>query len=248
MPGQRGMLLSLYQKCVFCIRLPVTGFRPGSFRFSLSVLLLILSLSFLAGACKRDKGQEGSWNNLEKDESVSREALPPEPTPPPSGYILGTDDVIHILIYNEPDLTTVARIGFDGFIEMPLIGKVPANGLTQEELASGIETKLEQGYLVNPDVRVTLQEFRQNMVYLMGQVAVPGPYRITHGNTLMEMVSKAGGFSPIAKQKKVKIIRSLHEGSQTFYVDATRITDDGLLKEDIVLLPGDMIIVPERFF
>jgi polysaccharide biosynthesis/export protein len=97
-------------------------------------------------------------------------------------------------------------------------------------------------------VRIALQEYRQNMVYLMGQVAVPGPYRLTHGNTLMEMVSKAGGFTPIAKRKKVKVIRAAGGKSEVFYVDATRITDQGKLEEDPVLMPGDMVVVPERFF
>jgi len=162
--------------------------------------------------------------------------------------VLGSDDILHVLVYGEPDLTTVARVGGDGSIEMPLVGKVPAQGRTPEELADGIRARLKDGYLVNPDVRVVLQEYRQNMVYLMGQVAVPGPYRITHGNTLMETVSKAGGFTPIARRKKVKIIRNTGATSQVFFVDAARITDEGKLEEDVALMPGDLIIVPERFF
>lgn len=226
----------------------MSGSTPGCLKFFRTFLVLLLAASFLLSACKREghRGPEASGSVPAEPRFHSPPS--PDPAPPPSGYVLGTDDVIHILIYNEPDLTTVARVGLDGFIEMPLIGKIRASGLTQEELAGRLETKLEEGYLVNPDVRIALQEFRQSMIYLLGQVAVPGPYRITHGNTLMEIVSKAGGFTPIAKQKKVKIIRISKEGSQVFYVDATRITDDGMLEKDVVLLPGDMIIVPERFF
>ncbi len=214
----------------------------------LFLLLLLPCLAWLV-SCKTAGQPAGATldNDIRKD-GLHTGAPASEPAPPPSGYILGTDDVIHILVYGEPDLTTVARVSRDGTVEMPLIGKLPASGLNQEELARSIKERLEAGYLVQPDVRIVLQEFRQNMVYLMGQVAVPGPYRITHGNTLMEIISKAGGFTPIAKRKKVKIIRSGRDRSRVFYMDASRITDEGRLEEDVVLMPGDMIIVPERFF
>lgn len=175
---------------------------------------------------------------------------PPSSTPPalPPGYRLGAEDVLNILVYGEPDLTTIARVSRSGFIVMPLIGEVQAAGLTPEELKQRIEEELRAGYLVNPDVQIILQQYRQEMVHLFGQVGTPGPFRITHGDTLLEVVSKAGGFTPIANRKKVKIIRRGDGGSRVIFVNATRITDQGRLQEDVPLLPGDVIIVPERFF
>ena len=82
----------------------------------------------------------------------------------------------------------------------------------------------------------------------MGQVATPGPYRITHGNTLMGTISKAGGFTPIAKRNRVKIIRTENGKSRVFFVDTLRITKEGKMEDDVLLKPGDVIIVPERLF
>ncbi len=165
-----------------------------------------------------------------------------------SDYIIGSGDVLNILVYGEPDLTVVSRVSNEGFIELPLIGRVRASGRTAPELKQAIEAKFKQGYLVNPSVQVLLQDYKQNVVHLMGQVATPGPYRITHSNTLMGTISKAGGFTPIAKRNKVKIIRREDGGSRVFYVDTLRITKDGKLEDDVLLKPGDVIIVPERFF
>jgi polysaccharide export outer membrane protein len=155
---------------------------------------------------------------------------------------------MNVLVYMEPDLTGMVRVSNEGFIELPLIGPVRAAGLTASELKRSIESELREGYLVNPDVQIILQEYKQDVVHLMGQVATPGPYRITHNNTLMGTISKAGGFTPIAKRSKVKIIRKENGGSRVFFVDTVRITKEGKLQEDVLLLPGDVIIVPERFF
>lgn len=155
---------------------------------------------------------------------------------------------MNVLVYGEPDLTSIVRVSNEGFIELPMVGKVRAGGSTAPELKERIEARLQEGYLVNPDVQIILQEYKQDVVHLMGQVATPGPYRITHANTLMGTISMAGGFTPIAKLKKVKIIRKENGGSKVFFVDTTAITQEGRLQDDVLLMPGDVIIVPERFF
>jgi polysaccharide export outer membrane protein len=173
----------------------------------------------------------------------------PTLTPTPNAdYKLGSGDMMNILVYGEPDLTAIVRVSREGSIELPLIGKVQASGSTTRELKERIEARLKDGYLVKPDVQIILQEYKQDVVHLMGQVGAPGPYRITHANTLMGTISKAGGFTPIAKRSKVKIIRRENGGSKVFFVDMTAITKEGRLQDDVVLMPGDVIIVPERFF
>ncbi len=167
---------------------------------------------------------------------------------PTSDYTIGSGDLMNVLVYGEPDLTAIVRVSNEGFIELPLVGKVRASGFTAPELKKSIEARLSEGYLVHPDVQIILQEYKQDVVHLMGQVGTPGPYRITHSNTLMGTISKAGGFTPIAKRNKVKIIRKENGGSRVFYVDTVRITKEGNLQDDVLLMPGDVIIVPERFF
>ncbi len=186
-----------------------------------------------------------------QDESPAPRTGQEEPSSsstPTADYTIGPGDLMHVLVYGEPDLTSIVRVSNEGFIELPLVGKVRASGSTTQELKEKIEARLKEGYLVNPDVQIILQEYKQDVVHLMGQVATPGPYRVTHGNTLMGTISKAGGFTPIAKRKKVKIIRKENGGSKVFFVDMTAITKEGRLQDDVLLMPGDVVIVPERFF
>ncbi len=211
-----------------------------------SIFILLMTLACLPSRPTGSDPFPGDYPSAALPELNPNMSTPPDLSPP--GYRLGPDDVVNILVYTEPDLTTVSRVSQDGFIDFPLIGEIYASGLTRQELSTRIEERLLDGFLVNPDVTVMFQQYRQHMVYLMGEITVPGPYRITHGNTLLEMISKAGDFTPIAKRSKVKIIRPTDGESSVFYVDASRITDKGRLDEDVVLMPGDIIIVPERFF
>ncbi len=212
-----------------------------------AILLLLLPL-FGPLSCslfQRTEPKEqpaDSWNLPAGPEDPS---LSPAPT---SDYTIGSGDLMNVLVYGEPDLTAIVRVSNEGFIELPLVGKVRASGFTAPELKKSIEARLSEGYLVHPDVQIILQEYKQDVVHLMGQVGTPGPYRITHSNTLMGTISKAGGFTPIAKRNKVKIIRKENGGSRVFYVDTVRITKEGNLQDDVLLMPGDVIIVPERFF
>lgn len=181
------------------------------------------------------------------DTAVARSGLV-EGAAPPTGYRLGPEDVFNVLVVGEPELTTVARVGRDGFIEMPLVGRILAAGLTVEELTQRIEEALRAGYLANPDVQIILQQYRQDVVHLFGQVGTPGPFRLTHGDTLVEVISKAGGFTPIAKRKAVRILRKEGDRTRVIVVNVRRILDEGRLEEDVALQPGDVVIVPERFF
>lgn len=213
-----------------------------------AILLLILLLLVGPASCSLFRNAEPTDPSIDAPDPPAGEGLGDLPPPLTSDYRMGTGDLMNVLVYGEPDLTGVVRVSNEGYIELPLIGQVRASGLTAPELKRSIEEKLRNGYLVNPDVQIILQEYRQDVVHLMGQVATPGPYRITHENTLMGTISKAGGFTPIAKRNKVKIIRKTNGESRVFFVDTLRITREGKLQEDVLLLPGDVVIVPERFF
>ena len=219
---------------------------PPPLRRVAIVLLFLLWVGPLScGLFRQAEPKEQPLEPRSPPEGLEDVSLPPAPT---SDYTIGTGDLMNVLVYGEPDLTSIARVSHEGYIELPLIGKVRAAGSTAPELKQRIEARLKEGYLVSPDVQIVLQEYKQDVIHLMGQIATPGPYRITHSETLMGTISKAGGFTPIAKRNKVKIIRRENGGSRVFFVDTTLITKEGKLQEDVLLMPGDVIIVPERFF
>jgi len=110
-------------------------------------------------------------------------------------YILGPADVIKIDILNVPELSkTTVRISNDGTISLPLIGRVPAAGLTADQLRQELEEKWGENYLQDPQVTVFVEQFKATPVSVIGAVEKPGLYPLTGRRTLVEMLSMAGGL------------------------------------------------------
>jgi polysaccharide export outer membrane protein len=127
-------------------------------------------------------------------------------------------------------------------ISMPLLGDVQAAGLTPLMLASEIEKQLEKYYL-HPNVSVVVDQIHSKIVYLLGKVAKPGPIEMKPGMTLLEAISSGGGLSEFANKKKIYILRDDEAGRQKIparYKEAL----DGDRTLDVVLKPGDTIVVP----
>lgn len=155
-----------------------------------------------------------------------------------SDYMIGSGDVLKIAIYDHPDLLTIARVDNEGDILLPLAGTVRVGGLTTASASQTIATKLGAGYIVNPQASVFVEEFRSRVVYVTGQVNRPSTFTIEPETTVIKAITMAGGFTPLASQGRMKIIRKIR-GVEI------------VLKKvplDEKLMPGDVIIIPESFF
>lgn len=120
-----------------------------------------------------------------------------------SDYKVGPGDVVKIDIYDHPDLATVARIGNDGSITLPLAGRLLIGGLSTSQAADVIAKSLAGDYVINPQVSVFVQEFKSKKVVIVGEVARPGLYELSRPTTLLELISQAGGPTRNAGQKAV---------------------------------------------
>jgi polysaccharide export outer membrane protein len=119
-----------------------------------------------------------------------------QPTTRSADYVLGSEDVLNIGVFDVPELSNlVVRIANDGSITLPLIGRVQAAGLTPTQLRTELETDWGKSYLRNPQVTVFLQEFHARPVSVIGAVEKPGLYPLTAPRTLVEMLSLAGGLA-----------------------------------------------------
>lgn len=171
----------------------------------------------------------------------------PTSTPPSEAdTALGPGDVFQVRVYGEEDLSGSYQVAGDGTINFPLIGAVTVAGLTPTEVQVELQRRLADGYLKNPQVSVLLTESRSKKVSVLGQVKSPGTFPYTDQMTIIEAITKAGGFTPIAKKNSVRVTRTTH-GKQARIVVAVEDISQGKAP-NFVLHPGDVVFVPERAF
>jgi polysaccharide export outer membrane protein len=159
-------------------------------------------------------------------------------------YVVGERDVLRVTVYDHPDLTTVGRVSGEGTFFFPFLGDVKVKGLTIPQIAVKISSQLADGYIVNPQVSVFIEEYRSRKVLLIGEVTRPGPYELTGPTTLLELLSRAGLLSGNAGDEAI-IKRKLSEGEQTVKIDLGRLIEKGDTTVDLVLQDGDTIYIPK---
>ncbi|HEX8217507.1 MAG TPA: polysaccharide biosynthesis/export family protein [Allosphingosinicella sp.] len=152
-----------------------------------------------------------------------------------SDYRLGTGDKLRISLYGDESFGGEFEVGSDGAISLPLIGAVPAAGLTEAELRTRIEQKLADGYYRTPRITAEVIEFRP--FYILGEVNRPGVYPYVSNLTLAQAVATAGGYTYRANSRVVAIKRAREE-------QEVRVQSDQALR----IQPGDTIRVLERRF
>lgn len=150
-------------------------------------------------------------------------------------YRLAPDDKVKITVFGEEDLTGQYMVGSDGNLSFPLIGMVPAGGLTLAELQEALSTRLAAAYLKSPKVSADIVEYRP--FYILGEVNKAGQYPYRVGMTVNAAVATAGGFTYRANKKKVVIQHFGATGERRYRLDS-----------DLLVSPGDTIRILERFF
>lgn len=160
-------------------------------------------------------------------------------------YLIGAGDVLKIAVYDHPDLNVTVRVNSDGSILFPLIGGVQVTGLTVGQAAATLGAALADGYIVNPQVSVFVEEFRSRKAIIMGQVKNPGLYELSGPSSLLELISKAGGLTPDAGAT-VSIKRKatgLTAAEQLITLNLRDLTEKGDASQDLVVLDGDSVFV-----
>lgn len=169
----------------------------------------------------------------------------------PSEFLLGPEDVLKVTVWKSPDLSGEVPIRPDGTITMPLIGDVPAAGLTANVLAKRIADRLTE-YMSAPIVTVQVKEVNSYFIYVLGEVAKPGKYPLKSYANVMQGIALAGGFAPFANKNKIKVLRNVSTGSEGHeekHQIQIPVRYDDILKGtavpgNFVLLSGDVIVVP----
>ncbi|MBD3307883.1 hypothetical protein GF339_15740 [candidate division KSB3 bacterium] len=169
-------------------------------------------------------------------------------------YVIGAEDVLNIKVWGHEDLTREVSVAADGYFSFPLIGRVKAEGLTVRSLENKIATLLNKDYIVNPQVTISVAEFRSKKVFVLGEVVKPGAYYLSKNDTLLEVISKAGGVTQTAGREIIIVRPRTGAGqqptsltsrdSQLIHVDLRSLIA-GALQENIAVQDNDTIYVPK---
>jgi len=159
-------------------------------------------------------------------------------------FKLGTGDVIKIEVFEQPELTTTAKVSITGNVVMPLVGAIKASGLTTQQTEKTIAKSLTQGgFVKRPQVVVTLIQVHSQQVSVLGHVVKPGKFPIEGPTTLIDLLASAGGLNDDASQV-VLVIRSEKGKKSTMKIDTGEFFS-GEVASNISLKGGDIVLVPK---
>lgn len=162
-------------------------------------------------------------------------------------YLIGVNDVLRIRVWKQPELSLEeVTVRPDGKISVPLLDDVVAVGLTPAELKGVLTERLEE-YIVAPNVTVVVVQINSKQIYVIGEVNRVGPMRLMGGMRVVDALSTAGGFRAFADKRGIKVIRNLNgSGPIEFVFDYEDFVNGKNLEQNILLLPGDRVVVPEQ--
>lgn len=163
----------------------------------------------------------------------------------PRDYLIGGGDTIKVTVYDQPDLTTEARVSQDdGTIAFPLLGEVALAGLSPEQAGEKIASLLRGGgYIKNPQVGITVKDFRSQKIPVMGQVNKPGEYLLMGESKVVDLISQAGGLREDAADIIV-VVKNEGGKSVKHEIDLLRFYA-GDMSQNITVSRGDFILVPK---
>jgi polysaccharide export outer membrane protein len=158
-------------------------------------------------------------------------------------YQIGSDDQLEIVVWNQPQLSGKVIVASDGTIAMPLIGRVPASGLTPDLLKADLEKRYAR-YVNATNITVRVSDPASHVFYVIGQVTKPGAFKLHSGETLSQALAEAGGLGEFADPSKIRILRHKETETVVLTVNYNVVRSGGDLSADVPVEPGDTVSVP----
>jgi polysaccharide export outer membrane protein len=180
---------------------------------------------------------------LAKQEPPASAKAAPGPPSTSGDYVIAPGDVLSVFVWKEPELTRDLSVRIDGKITVPLLGDVQAAGRTPSQLGADL-MKAFSRFLASPQVSLGVSQANSSRFYVIGLVGKSGDYPLNGRLTVLQGLALAGGFREFAKSGGILIIR--HEnGVQKFIpVNYKKLESAQDLSQNVVLQPGDTIVVP----
>jgi polysaccharide biosynthesis/export protein len=205
-------------------------------------IVIYLILVALLTACVKPKSSELPM------ESHLEEAVLEGPSQTTSSfgtpdYLLGPEDVLDVLVWKNADLSRTVSVRPDGKISLPLIGDVQAAGLTSSKLRDSIEERLRE-YKETPGVSIIIREVNSFSVFVLGEVVRPGKFQLRSETTLLQALTLSGGFTQYAGSDRIILLRRIAGRETRRQIRFSDIVNGKDPDANVVLQPGDTIVVP----
>ncbi len=173
------------------------------------------------------------------------QALPDNLYFDPVRYTLGPDDVVQIDVLRHPEFSGVFPVNLEGKVQYKYVGDIDVTGLTKKELEQKVKDIIT-GYVINPEVNVTILEFKSKVIYVLGEVGRPGKYYMRSDSILVrEAVVEAGLPTLAAAMRRCRLITPDKNGKvKTKQVDVYSLLYGGDLKRNLEMRAGDVLYVP----
>lgn len=157
-------------------------------------------------------------------------------------YVIGAEDVLHIAVWKEADLSATLPVRPDGKISLPLLNDVQAAGMTPEQLGESLTVKLKK-YIADPRVTVVVATINSKRIYVDGEVLRSGPMPMLPNMTVLQALSTAG-LNQFAKTKGIYVLRTENGKEQKLPVNYKKLLKGQQIEQNYLLQAGDTIVVP----
>jgi polysaccharide export outer membrane protein len=161
----------------------------------------------------------------------------------PPEYVIGPEDVLGVNFWREAEMTGDVTVRPDGRVTLPLLGEINAAGLTPDALKQRI-TEAAAKLFEDPSVTVTVRQINSRKVYITGNVTTPGSHPLTGERTVLQVIALAGGLTEFADRKNITVVRVEGGKQRVFKLNYNDVSKGKRLEQNIVLKPGDTIVVP----
>ncbi len=159
-----------------------------------------------------------------------------------AGYALRPADQISVVVFREPDLSLpTVRVGVEGNISLPMIGSIPAAGMSAKQLEQDVTRRLAAAGVKNPMVSVNIAEYASHLVTVEGAVSSPGVYPFQPGARLSTAIALASGPNRVSKESQLAVFRETPEGIMVAKFDYAKVRQGTML--DPILEPGDRVVL-----
>jgi polysaccharide export outer membrane protein len=214
----------------------------STWKAAFAALILIGSLALAQDAPAPPAASPAS-DKTAADTTAADKATPaPSTSPAGPTYVIGPEDVLHIAVWKEADLTATLPVRPDGKISLPLLDDVQAAGLTPKQLAESVTEKLKK-YIADPHVTVVVTSINSKRIFLVGEVMHPGATSMLPNMTVLQALSSAG-LSQFANTKRIYVLRTENGKQRKLPVNYRQLVKGEQIEQNYLLQPGDTIVVP----